>query len=192
LTYSGLPQPEGKYSLDNWLNFLDKKTSHYTARPYQQLAAAYRRNGHESETRKILMRQREAQIEWKAIRTRRGRLWARFTGLTLGYGYQPWRALIGLLSVFALSIVLAFCYGQAFVHTKNALAPGTPCTRLERIGVGLDLGVPILKTTTRSQCDLTMTATGEHLLIITWILQILAWVFATLFIAGFTGAVRKT
>ena len=36
------------------------------------------------------------------------------------------------------------------------------------------------------QCDrVRLTVAG-------WVLRVLAWVFAVLFIAGFTGAVRKT
>src|SRR3712207_8652829 len=31
---------------------------------------------------------------------------ARVTGLLLGYGYQPWRTLIGLLLVFGIAVVL--------------------------------------------------------------------------------------
>ncbi|MDQ3765348.1 MAG: hypothetical protein M3460_28935 [Actinomycetota bacterium] len=46
------------------------------------------------------------------------RLWARITGITLGYGYQPWRALLFLVSVVVTSVVLAITLGAhgALVH----------------------------------------------------------------------------
>jgi hypothetical protein len=36
------------------------------------------------------------------------------------------------------------------------------------------------------------SATGAWLTGVGWVLRVLAWTFAALFIAGFTGAVRKT
>ena len=63
---------------------------------------------------------------------------------------------------------------------------------MERIGVGLDLGLPLIKTGTRDHCDTTASTTGQVLTAAGWALQLLAWAFATLFVAGFTGAVRKT
>jgi hypothetical protein len=46
--------------------------------------------------------------------------------------------------------------------------------------------------TARTNCDITSTAAGQMLAVGGWILQLLAWAFATLFVAGFTSAVRKT
>jgi hypothetical protein len=62
---------------------------------------------------------------------------------------------------------------------------------VDRVGVGLDLGLLLIKTGTRGHCDATNSATGQVLTVAGWGLQLLAWAFATLFIAGFTGAVRK-
>jgi len=47
----------------------------------------------------------------------------------------------------------------------------------------------------REQCDLakeSASAAAAWLSATGWVLQLLAWVFAALFIAGFTSAVRKT
>lgn len=46
--------------------------------------------------------------------------------------------------------------------------------------------------TDRTQCDLTTTPAGQRITIAQWCLQVFSWAFATLFIAGFTSAVRKT
>jgi hypothetical protein len=64
------------------------------------------------------------------------------------------------------------------------------CAVIDRIGVGLDLGAPLI--TSRARCEATYSATGLALTITGTTLRLLAWAFATLFIAGFTSAVRKT
>jgi hypothetical protein len=211
MTYSGIPIG---LPLDGWLTLLQEATQ-YAAQPYQQLAAAHRAAGHDRDVRKILMEQRRHQIRTSAeasavvsagLRASRAyfawalqvlagkgeRAWARLTGLTLGYGYQPWRALIGLLAVLVVAVTLCVFTDGALAQTKNSATPGAACTTVERVGVGLDVGLPLIKSGARNQCDLTSTATGQRLTIYGWGLQVLAWAFATLFIAGFTGAVRKS
>ena len=71
-------------------------------------------------------------------------------------------------------------------------AGASPCTWVQQVGVGLDFGLPLIKTTARDQCDITDTSAGGWLTVEGWVLQVLAWAFATLFVAGFTSAVRKT
>ena len=59
-------------------------------------------------------------------------------------------------------------------------------------GVGLDLGLPLVKTGASNRCQPTDPTAGGILTVASWILQAPALAFATLFIAGFTNAVRKT
>ncbi|GGU48555.1 hypothetical protein GCM10010289_81370 [Streptomyces violascens] len=191
LTYADLPAPVG---LSRWLELLRDHTPGYSAQPYQQLAAVHRAAGHDSEVRDILMAQRRDQIDRGGLR-RRDRAWARFTGLTLGFGYQPWRALLLLFAVLAGSVALAVVLGRpggGLEHTTRASTPTTPCSVVERVGVGLDLGLPVVKTGAAGLCAPTGTPAGQTLTVAGWLLQLAAWALATLFIAGFTGAVRKT
>jgi uncharacterized protein YjbI with pentapeptide repeats len=192
LVYSGLPNG---MSTEKWLRLLAEGTPDYAAQPYQHLAAAHRVAGHDSQARHVLMTQRHDQIRRHALTGRGERVWARFTGLTLGYGYQPWRALLGLLAVLVTAVVLAVVLGAhgGLAQIRNP-PPPTPqaCTVIERIGVGLDLGTALITTGTRPRCEPTSTSTGQALTLTSWALRLLAWAFATLFIAGFTGAVRKT
>jgi hypothetical protein len=67
-----------------------------------------------------------------------------------------------------------------------------PCTLIEQIGKGLDLGTPFLPRAATTRCEPTTTATGAALVVITWVLQVIAWALAALFVVGFTGIVRKT
>jgi hypothetical protein len=196
LTYSRLPlDPFGKGST-GWLDLLKTATPAYAAQPYQQLAAVYRAAGHDRDVRQILIAQRQAQLDRKVV-TGRERLWARTTGVTLGYGYQPWRALLFLVGVVVTSVVLAVALGAhgALVHPQdpnNPAAATIPCTVTERIDVGLEVGAAFLGTRARDRCTTTNTTTGIVLTYSTRGLQLLTAILAALFIAGFTGIVRKT
>ncbi|WP_433651094.1 hypothetical protein ACQP2C_00215 [Micromonospora zamorensis] len=190
LTYSGQPRPA---SLRRWLTLLREETPRYSAQPYQQLAAAYRSAGHDRDARTILIAQRRDQLQ-RAGLSAAERAWGRLIGITLGYGYQPWRALLLLLATLAVAVALSVVGGHHGGLAQKAVASGAvaACTSIDQIGVGLDLGAPLLKTGARDRCHPTDTAAGQILTIAGWFLQLLAWSFATLFIAGFTSAVRKT
>ena len=191
LTYAG--RPVGTSSPD-WLRLLREGTRSYAAQPYQQFAAAQRAAGHDGEARRTLMAQRRDQINRGALTGRVERAWARLTGLTLGYGYQPWRALLFLLGVATIAVVLAVVLGArgGVARTDPKPPSATECSVVERVGVGLDIGLPLVKTGTQGHCDTTSSTTGQVLTVAGWMLQVLAWAFATLFVAGFTSAVRKT
>jgi hypothetical protein len=190
LTYSGLPRPA---SLPRWLTLLREHTPGYAAQPYQHLAAAYRAAGHDRDTRTILIAQRRDQIR-RAGLTGSERAWGRLTGITLGYGYQPWRALLLLLATLAAAVTLSVIGGHHGGLAQKSTITGAvaACTTVDQIGVGLDLGTPLVRTGARDRCQPTDTPAGQTLTIASWFLQLLAWTFATLFIAGFTSAVRKT
>ena len=95
-----------------------------------------------------------------------------------------------------LSCVLAVVLGShgALTQTGKTATPGRSCTLLQA-SVGLDLNLPVGKSAARDRCDLakdSTSATASWLTAGGWVLQLLAWAFAALFIAGFTSAVRKT
>jgi hypothetical protein len=193
LTYAGVPQ---QISAPDWLDLLRNGTPGYAAQPYQQLAAGYRALGNERQARKILMAQRDDELTRADTRWPE-RWWGKITKVTLGYGYQPWRALWFLAGVVVLSCVLAVVLGAhgALAQTSKTAASGHSCTVVQQVSVGLDLNLPVGTTLARANCDLTTdpaSATGVWLTAAGWVLRVLAWVFAALFIAGFTSAVRKT
>jgi hypothetical protein len=187
--YSGIPDVPAGVS---WLNIIQTRTPYYSPQPYQYLASAYRASGHEEVARYALIRQRRDYLHRGHVRFWHG-LWVRFTGITLGFGYQPWRALGFLAAILCLAVILAVNFGSAgaLVHTSNSSLPGAPCTVAEQVRVGLDLGLPIIRTGIRSHCDLAPTHAGQYFALIGWAIQLLSWGFATLFVVGFTGAVRK-
>jgi hypothetical protein len=181
-------------SAREWLGLLRKGTRRYAAQPYQQLAAIHRADGHDGEVRRVLMSQRRDLLADSST-SRLERAWGLLTRLTLGYGYQPWRALLFLLAVVGIAVTLTVTVGPhgglgRIIHPPVTTATG--CSTVERIGVGLDFSLPLINTGARELCDTTDSATGQALTVAAWVLQLLAWAFAALFIAGFTSAVRKT
>jgi hypothetical protein len=193
LTYAGVPQPIPARA---WLDLLRNGSPGYAAQPYQQLAAGYRALGDERQAREILIAQRDDELTRTNTRWSE-KLWGKVTKVTLGYGYKPWRALLFLTGVVVASCVLAVVLGAhgALAQTTKTATPGRSCTVVQQVSVGLDLNLPVGTSVARAACDLTTdsaSATAAWLTAVGWVLRALAWVFAALFIAGFTSAVRKT
>ena len=153
LTYAGVPQ---QISVRDWLDLLRDGTPGYAAQPYQQLAAGYRALGDERQAREILMAQRDDELARADTRWPE-RLWGQITKDTLGYGYQPWRALLFLAAVVAVSCVLAVVLGAhgALAQTSQTATPGRSCTVVQQVSVGLDLNLPVGTSLARADCDLT-------------------------------------
>ncbi|NEB77107.1 hypothetical protein G3I40_18040 [Streptomyces sp. SID14478] len=190
MTYSGIP---GGMDVHRMLALIRDGSSVYAAQPYQQLAAVYRAAGHDREVRRILMAQRRDQVHGGALAGAAQRAWVRLTGLLIGYGYQPWRAVVWLLCVMAVSVGCALALGSQGALTRTAAAGAAParCSAVEQIGVGLDMGLPLVKAGQTTLCKASATDWGQALVAVGWPLQVTAWAFATLFIVGFTGAVRR-
>lgn len=190
LTYSGLLIG---ISSGEWLSLLRNGTPAYAAQPYQHLAAAHLSTGQDDEARRILIAQRKDQIYRLALTGRAERAWARFTGWTLGYGYQPWRALIGLIIVITAAIVLTVTVGGhgGLVRAQSSTLAASRCSMVEQVGIGLDISLPLINTGAQNYCDVSSSTAGQVITAAGWGLQLLAWAFAALFVAGFTGAVRK-
>jgi hypothetical protein len=178
--------------LTTLLTLLRQRTTHYAAQPYQQLAAAYRAEGHARDARAVLIAQQQALRARGQLGGLLTTMWHRISGLTIGYGYRPGRALAGLLlTVLAASgvVFIAAATGHTS-HTKDR--PPGACTLIEHVGLAADLAVPLIKTGGQQRCEFTPTRPGSDWFIATgWLLQFLGWAFATLFVAGFTGLVRK-
>jgi len=193
LTYTGVPHG---ISALGWLDLLRHGTPSYAAQPYQQLAAGYRAAGDERQARKILMAQRDDELTRTDARGSE-RLWGKITKVTLGYGYQPWKALLFLAAVVVISCLLAVVLGShgALAQTKDMATPGQPCTVFQKASAGLALSLPVGTSVAQAGCDLAKDAastTAAWLTAVGWVLRLLAWGFAALFVAGFTSAVRKT
>src|SRR5262249_501793 len=105
--------------------------------------------------------------------------------------------LLMLLGVVLISVVLTLTLGAhgALIHPqdpKNPAAATLSCSIAEQVDVGLTIGAPFLNTPVPDRCITTNTATGIALNYSIRSLQLLAGAITALFVAGFTGIVRKT
>lgn len=174
------------------LVLLRERTPRYAAQPYQQLAATYRAEGHARDARAVLIAQQRDLRARGQLGGPVTKMWHRISGLTIGYGYRPGRALLGLLLTIIITNGVVFT-AAATGHTAHAQdRPPGACTLLEHVGLAADLAVPLIKTGGEQRCEFISATPGSEWFIATgWLTQFLGWAFATLFVAGFTGLVRK-
>jgi hypothetical protein len=85
-TYESL---RGPAVLADRLQWLRRDPDGYRPQPYEQLSAYYRRIGHESEARRVLLAKQRARRRTLKLP---GRLWGRLLDIVVGYGYRPWLA----------------------------------------------------------------------------------------------------
>jgi hypothetical protein len=181
LTYHRVPVGA---SVDDWLSLLRHRTPGYAAQPYQQLAAVHRAAGHERDTTRILLAQ-QRDLGERGQLGGAARLWHRVSGLLLGYGYRPTRPLLGLLATVALACVLVFAAGAG----GDTVADDVPCRGTEHLAMAADLSIPLVKLSGQAPCEFVPSA--QWFVVGGWLVTVLGWAFATLFVAGFTGLVRK-
>ncbi len=75
------------------LRWLEQVIPDYAPGPYDQLAAAYRRAGHEDRAERVLV---ERQRRHYAEAGPAGRIWGWLQRFTVGFGYRPWLAVCWL------------------------------------------------------------------------------------------------
>lgn len=183
LRYDGYPT----VGFDEWLSFLRTGTTSYSPQPYQHLASVARAAGHDNEARKALITQRKDQIK-RGNLSRGAKAWARFTGFTLGYGYQPWKALIFVIITVAISFINVFYLNpHGFTRTSGPKI----CTATERSQIAIDVVIPFVRTSIGTLCHTTSTDSGQQAAAINIGLTLTGWAFTALFAAGFTRAIRQ-
>lgn len=175
LVYEGLPRDA---TVDEWMELLSTRTLRYSAQPWTQLAAAHQAAGHEQDVRRIRVAQ-QRDLRRRGQLSRWGRAWHVVRGVTVGHGYRPGLALFWLAGVLAVSIGVVLVSGAV------------RCSTVEQVGYALNVATPLVKVDA-ARCTVDAgSAAGRTVLASTWLLQVLAWAFATLFVAGFTGLVRR-
>ena len=191
LTYAGVPE---RIFPRDWLTLLREGTPGYAAQPYQQLAAGYQALGDERQVRQALISQADDQLA-RTVTDLPQRLWGLITKVTAGYGYQPWRLVLGVSALVALSCALAVVLGShgALAQTDKTATPGQSCTMIQQFSVGMDLNLPFGTSLARAACDLPKnpSVTAAWLTTVELVLRILTWAFAALFAASFAASIRK-
>lgn len=180
LTYQG--EPRGA-TLPEWLDMLAHRTSYYASQPYFQLAAAHAGAGHERNVRRIHIA-RQKDLLRRGDLGLWGRVWHRITGLTVGYGHRPGVALLWLIGTLAMSVFLTVFAGMAGLLGR--------CSVVEQIGTAFNAATPLVKADNQRCVVDAGRGLGQAVLATSWVLQVLSWAFLTLFVAGFTGLMRRS
>ncbi|MEW2071956.1 oxidoreductase [Streptomyces sp. NPDC007346] len=110
LRSDGAPLPEGVGHRLAWI----RRNPGYAPQPYEQLAASYRRAGHDDDARRVLL---EKQRHRRRTLHAPGRVWGHLLDATVGYGYRPWLAALWMTALCLLGS-LVFSAGSP-VRTKD-------------------------------------------------------------------------
>ncbi|MFC4115225.1 hypothetical protein [Nonomuraea zeae] len=111
-------QPRENATVEKRLAWLARNEGSFQPQPFEQLAAYYTSVGNDADARRVLLRK---EREYRAAQPAAGRIWSHAQDVTVGYGYQPWRAVSWLLAFLIAGSVV---YGLSPpVAVKPAEAP---------------------------------------------------------------------
>lgn len=176
-TYDSIQTRRGnRVPVQERLEWLRRDSLGFRPQPYEELAAFYRRTGHEEDARRVLVakqRHRRPTLQLP------GRLFSRLLDWGVGYGYRPWLAALWLGALLAVGTAV-------FAARQPHLIPGGPTPPFNSFVYTLDLLIPIGAFGLRN----SYASTGAD----QWLADALiaaGWILATAVIAGITRAVRR-
>jgi hypothetical protein len=175
----------------------------FSAQPYKQLADVYRRAGQDDEARAVeIARRRDLRRYGNIGQPRKALNWV--LDVTIRYGFQTWRALAGLVGLYAIafSAFLFAQHQQGLITPANTqaaerehptalqCAPTYPC--FYPAGYAIDIVFPLINL---HQAE-NWRADGHHSwgwawITGTWVATGLGWALATLVVVGYTGLARR-
>lgn len=180
----------------DWL----RRQERFSPQPYEQVAQVLRRMGHERDARKIATA-KQKDLRSRGNLSRAAYAWNLFLGITVGYGYQVWRALVISLIVIIIGagiFELAF-QNKVMIPVRDKppnYVAGMPCPRnvpcFEPLVYSVDVFLPILDL--RQDSYWLPIGPGPYELfyrIYFWMHIIIGWVLTTVGVAGLTGLVKK-
>ena len=177
-------------------------TADFATQPYEQLAAVYRQAGQDTEAREVAIARRADLRKYGDLNPYR---WFGnwFLDKSIKYGYQTWRAGVGLAAVFVVFAALSFFAQHHHLMVPvgdtdglHSLPSATRCTSsypcFYPVGYAVDTVIPIINV---HQADnwgpYGQVPWGRAWVASTWIATGLGWALATLLVAGYTGLVRR-
>ena len=144
--------------------------------------------GHDSDARHI-------RIERQRQRRRHGqlgkhqRVWSWLLDITIRYGWEPWRALAGLVAVWALGAVVFAWAAHVGVMTRIDEAS---LTALQPVIYSLDSLLPFVDLQQqRYWLPATSVDGGWPVMVYLWLHISFGWVLSTLTVIAFSGLVRQ-
>ena len=170
------------------LKWLDLQGPEYFPQPYDQLAAVFRRDGQDQEAKDVLVakrrRRRETLPDWWR------KLGDVLLDLSMLYGWQAWRPLVGG------SVVFLYVFGLVLIAQAAGLVdgPSDATSSYHPFIHALDIFLPIVDLGVESHWMID-TASGGALawLVISylWFLKLVGWGTITLALAAVTRIVQR-
>jgi hypothetical protein len=170
----------------------------FVSQPYEQLTTVYRQAGKDAEARKVAIARRVDLRRYGSLS------WYRKAGNwvmdnTIKFGYQTWRAAVGLAVVFVAFVVMTFVaqHHHAIVPVSDLVVgvhpapvatrctPSYPC--FYPLGYAVDVVIPVIKV---HQADF-WGLNGWGWIAGSWAATVLGWAAVTLLVVGYTALVRQ-
>ena len=174
----------------------------FATQPYEQFAAVCRRVGQDTAARKVAIARRSDLRKYGNLnRYRKFGNW--LLDKTIKYGYQTWRAGVGLAALFgivlALSVLGQHQHVMVPVGDIKGLRPvpsATQCTSnypcFYPAGYTVDTVIPLINVHQAEHWGPDGHAAWGWLWVgSAWVATGLGWALATLLVAGYTGLVRQ-
>ncbi|MGV9329742.1 pentapeptide repeat-containing protein [Streptosporangium sandarakinum] len=172
LVYEAL---RGPWSVAERLSWVSRDPDGYRPQPYEQLAAWYRRIGHEPDARRVLLaKQRDRRGTLRPA----GRAWGGLLDLVVGYGYRPW-----LAAVWA--VVLLTAGTVAFGAVPPVKIDPEEVRVFQPFTYTLDLLVPVSVFEQRGAWEPVGWTRW-----LAWTLIVSGWILATALISGAARVLR--
>ena len=183
-----------------WLRLQTKE--YFSLQPYEQLAKVLKTSGYASEATEVLIAKHEdlrrhGDLGWWA------EAWNYVLGFSIGHGYKPHRALLFVLLLLIpgwFFFKLGHDHGL-MIRTKDLSKEAYP--KFHALVYSAEFFVPIMDLRQRGywaptenrghaivKCQITLRW-GYLLTIYFWLQTFFGWVLTSLWVAGFTGLVRK-
>jgi hypothetical protein len=206
LVYDGIGElfPSQAKDCVKWLRLQPRKL--FSLQPYERLAKVLKTRGDERAATDVLIA-KQVDLRTHGRLTRLGKLWNWLLGFTIRYGYRPHRALIALAFFVTLGTILFDVGYHNRLITPIDKVPITAASRasyprFEPFIYFLECFVPFLDLKQRAYWlpnantgPIALPGTnlrwGGVLRIYYWVHLVLGWIVNTLWIAGFTGIVRR-
>jgi len=203
LEYEGFAGDRTPMDARRRLEWLRRQLPDFRPQPYDQLARVFRRMGRETEAVEVLIAKQEDLICYGKL-SRWGKLTRRIFGVTIGYGYRSWLALLwGLIIViigylfFELAYIFSLMVPSSLAIPTDSrhsagwrLPPNYP--RFQALAYSLDAFLPIVDLhQERFWLPDAGKPWGAALWYCLWFHILAGWVFSTLFVSGVTGLVKS-
>ncbi|HEY2638613.1 MAG TPA: hypothetical protein VGI66_01830 [Streptosporangiaceae bacterium] len=174
----------------------------FATQPYEQLAAVCRRAGQDGAARKVAIARRADLRKYGNLNPYR-KVGNWLLDRTIKYGYQTWRAAVGLVVVFGIFLALSVL-GQhqhvivpvGDIRGLHPVPSATQCTStypcFYPAGYTIDTVIPLINVHQAEYWGPDGHAPWGWLWVGgAWVATGLGWALATLLVAGYTGLVRR-